>query len=606
MLARLWYNERVRDWSGQLLLLSAFLGLFAWLYGNTVANLASRGIKVGPDFLFRPANFPISESVLPYSPSDPFWWAYVVGLGNTLLISLLAILLSTLLGVVLRSRAGPAPAAAPARAVVLQGLTKRTERGFRSLSHNELTQMAGRAGRRGIDTEGKCVIALDARDGVEDVVRVVDGSPEPIASQFRLGYGSVALLVGSGAPPEALRRRVEASFGQYQNLKRIREVEADLGRLEAARTAARGFAAPCGEFQRIGRYRALRDEVEARRRALGRGRGERGVVEGLQSFVYFATAATALDQLHTDARDALDENGKTAEPGVDTWESTNLLCVARVLVAAARLHHLLPLDRLLDGPDLVAQRRRRLEAQGYDGVITTIADYNVLQGALKKVTDKKIPLITINSGTNEQSEKLGAIMHVGQPEHAAGPAVQVAAEGDRVRLRGRRRGRHRRPRRLPRGFRDHPVLYRPVGARKRRRDHRPLSDLERGPTGRVQELGTGKVRSAPPGVRRSEATSVEQDLAASRDSPCVRLARCRIRNGDCGRAGVLLEQLRRRHSDGRTGQLQRSTHRDRHHADAGSGHTEVAGAARLSTAVAPAGIVTAEGTVSLVVSNELS
>src|SRR2546425_5504131 len=34
----------------------------------------------------------------------------------------------------------------PARSVVLQGLTKRTDRGFRSLSHNELTQMAGRAG----------------------------------------------------------------------------------------------------------------------------------------------------------------------------------------------------------------------------------------------------------------------------------------------------------------------------------------------------------------------------------------------------------------------------------------------------------------------------
>src|SRR5262249_22914925 len=86
----------------------------------------------------------------------------------------------------------------PARAVVLQGLTKRTERGFRSLTHNELTQMAGRAGRRGIDAEGKCVIALDARDGLEDVIRVVDGSPEPIESQFKLGYGSVALLLATG------------------------------------------------------------------------------------------------------------------------------------------------------------------------------------------------------------------------------------------------------------------------------------------------------------------------------------------------------------------------------------------------------------------------
>ena len=34
--------------------------------------------------------------------------------------------------------------------------------------------------------------------------------------------------------------------------------------------------------------------------------------------------------------------------------------------------------------------------------------------------DKGIPVITINSGTPEQSEKLGALMHVGQPEYAAG------------------------------------------------------------------------------------------------------------------------------------------------------------------------------------------
>ena len=67
-------------------------------------------------------------------------------------------------------------------------------------------------------------------------------------------------------------------------------------------------------------------------------------------------------------------------------------------------------------------------AQGYDGVITTIADYNVLQGAIKKVTDKKIPLITINSGTIEQSEKLGAVMHVGQPEYEAGKGAGERAK----------------------------------------------------------------------------------------------------------------------------------------------------------------------------------
>lgn len=57
----------------------------------------------------------------------------------------------------------------------------------------------------------------------------------------------------------------------------------------------------------------------------------------LRSAESLETATGRLQQLHADARDALDENGKTSEPGVDTWEATNLLCVARVLVAAARL-----------------------------------------------------------------------------------------------------------------------------------------------------------------------------------------------------------------------------------------------------------------------------
>src|SRR5882762_6599601 len=170
----------------------------------------------------------------------------------------------------------------PARSVVLQGLTKRTDRGFRSLSHNELTQMAGRAGRRGIDPEGTCVVALDARDGLEDVIRVVDGSPEPIESQFKLGYGSVALLLATGMEPAAIRRRIESSFGQYQNLKRIRAMEAEVDTLQASLEGLRGYAAPCGDFQRIGRYRRARHEVEARRQALGRGgarRGERTAAE---------------------------------------------------------------------------------------------------------------------------------------------------------------------------------------------------------------------------------------------------------------------------------------------------------------------------------------
>ncbi|MGW6394621.1 L-aspartate oxidase [Streptomyces sp. NPDC055103] len=47
-------------------------------------------------------------------------------------------------------------------------------------------------------------------------------------------------------------------------------------------------------------------------------------------------AAEALDALHSDALAGGTDDTKAAEPGVESWETTNLLCVARVLVAAAR------------------------------------------------------------------------------------------------------------------------------------------------------------------------------------------------------------------------------------------------------------------------------
>ncbi|MGW5851630.1 L-aspartate oxidase [Streptomyces sp. NPDC055254] len=56
----------------------------------------------------------------------------------------------------------------------------------------------------------------------------------------------------------------------------------------------------------------------------------------LRSAESLRTAAEDLEALYATALNELEAHGKTAEPGVDTWEATNLLCVARVLVAAAR------------------------------------------------------------------------------------------------------------------------------------------------------------------------------------------------------------------------------------------------------------------------------
>ncbi|APY87065.1 L-aspartate oxidase [Streptomyces alfalfae] len=65
---------------------------------------------------------------------------------------------------------------------------------------------------------------------------------------------------------------------------------------------------------------------------------QRVMTEGagvLRSADSLSEAAARLARIHAEAAGALADDGKTAEPGVDTWETTNLLCVARVLVAAA-------------------------------------------------------------------------------------------------------------------------------------------------------------------------------------------------------------------------------------------------------------------------------
>lgn len=67
-------------------------------------------------------------------------------------------------------------------------------------------------------------------------------------------------------------------------------------------------------------------------------------------------------------------------------------------------------------------------ARNYDGVVTSIADIDVLKRPIASVVAKKIPVVTINSGTEEQSEKLKAIVHVGQPEYAAGKAAGERAK----------------------------------------------------------------------------------------------------------------------------------------------------------------------------------
>ena len=64
---------------------------------QTAGNLRLRGITSGFDYLGRAAGFEIATGLLSYSSGDTYARALEVGLFNTLRVSLLGILISTVL-----------------------------------------------------------------------------------------------------------------------------------------------------------------------------------------------------------------------------------------------------------------------------------------------------------------------------------------------------------------------------------------------------------------------------------------------------------------------------------------------------------------------------
>ena len=98
LFARIVRDKKIRSILIQLAIAAALVMALVWLGQNTRTNLATRGITTGFEFLQRAARFPIAQSVLSYSPTDTFAWACLVGLGNTLSLSVLIGATSTVLG----------------------------------------------------------------------------------------------------------------------------------------------------------------------------------------------------------------------------------------------------------------------------------------------------------------------------------------------------------------------------------------------------------------------------------------------------------------------------------------------------------------------------
>ena len=83
----------------------------------------------------------------------------------------------------------------PARAVVFDELEKFYGSGFFFLTNRDFYQMAGRAGRRGMDDRGYVYIrVMPNRLPFQQLLRVVYGKPESVHSQFNAAYATVLNL----------------------------------------------------------------------------------------------------------------------------------------------------------------------------------------------------------------------------------------------------------------------------------------------------------------------------------------------------------------------------------------------------------------------------
>ncbi len=91
-------DPRVRAWVFQVLAVVVVVAFGWFLFVNTQANLAHRGITSGFGFLDNAAGFGISQHLIDYSESDSYGRVFWVGLLNTLLVSVIGIILATLIG----------------------------------------------------------------------------------------------------------------------------------------------------------------------------------------------------------------------------------------------------------------------------------------------------------------------------------------------------------------------------------------------------------------------------------------------------------------------------------------------------------------------------
>ncbi|MEA5463992.1 DEAD/DEAH box helicase [Leptothoe sp. PORK10 BA2] len=154
----------------------------------------------------------------------------------------------------------------PARTTVISSLSKRTDSGHRLLRASEFLQMAGRAGRRGMDVEGHVVTVETPFEGAKEASYLALAKPDPLVSQFTPSYGMVLNLLQTHTLEET-RALVERSFGQYLSTLHLTPQQQAIDAVEENIVLIREQLTAIG-VDTIAEYGKLRERLREERRLL--------------------------------------------------------------------------------------------------------------------------------------------------------------------------------------------------------------------------------------------------------------------------------------------------------------------------------------------------